>query len=72
MDPRGGGRPEPLIGLELAPGTDAEAIFAAAVRRLERHGHGAVVLVAVDPQAPEGLAGWLLDGTQPFYGRGAQ
>jgi len=70
MDPRGGGKPEPLIGLELAPNTDADAIFAAAVRRVKRHGHGAVVLVAVDPEAPEGPATWLLERTQPFYERG--
>lgn len=69
MDPQGGGRPEPLIGLELEPGVEPEPVFEAAVRRLERHGHGSVLLVPVDPSAPEGPAAWLLEHTQPFYTR---
>lgn len=70
VDPRGGGRPEILIGLELEPDADADAVFEAAVRLIERHGHGPVALVPVDPTAPEGPAAWLLEHTQPFYVRG--
>jgi SseB protein N-terminal domain/SseB protein C-terminal domain len=69
LDPDGGGRPEPIVGLELEPGADAEPVLTAAVRRLERHGHERVVLVPVDPAAPEGPAAWLLEHTRPFYER---
>lgn len=72
MDPRAGGKPEPLIGLELAPNTDADAIFAAAGAPREAPRARCGRLLAVDPQAPEGPAGWLLERTQSFYDRGAR
>jgi hypothetical protein len=66
-----GRAPEPLIGLELEPGTELDPVFAAVVDRVERHGRGPVTLVPVDPTAPEGPAAWLLERTRPFYVRGA-
>ena len=67
VDPAGGGRPEPIVGLELEPGAEVDPVFEAAVRRLERHGHGPVMLVPVAPEAPEGVAAWLVEHTRPFW-----
>lgn len=64
-----GEAPQPLIGVELAPGVDPNGVIPAALARVEAAGLDPVVMVSVDREAPDAFADYLLSSTRPFWTR---
>jgi hypothetical protein len=63
---RAGGGAEPVIGLELEPGADGEAVLGAAAEAARAAGVESLALVVV---ADDEIGTFLRDKTEPFYRR---
>lgn len=61
--------PQPLIGLELAHGTDRDGVLGSLVGRAELQALTPALMVAVDRDEPDTFADYLLGSGQPFWER---
>lgn len=66
---RPGGSSQPLVGLELAPGTPADPVFHALTDRVDERGAGPAAFAQVEREEPSDVAAGLLRH-EPFYVRG--